>query len=209
MTLIKWLIAVGVLVTLALLVAFGSWISYSRRFSEIDHAGDSLRTNGSPSDASLNESGDYSQRRVETTYQNARSGVSLKLPGVWRDVNASSILKPDVAHRFCVLRSQGGLFVMFWPIFPDFRPSLDADARAMSAQFTGGGFILKNQRTLFVRGRTAVALKFKAPDGKVDMNLLVIRRGPALCLAAISGSEQRDPSWKQVEDSLPESIEIQ
>src|ERR1700730_3427 len=52
--------------------------------------------------------------------------------------NALSGCLPDVTHRFCVLRSQDGILVMFWPVFPDFRSSLVADAEAMSAQFTGG-----------------------------------------------------------------------
>jgi hypothetical protein len=122
-------------------------------------------------------------------------------------MEASSISEPDVAHRYCVLRSSDDVGVMFWPIFPDFRLSVGWDASALSARFTSGGFTLKNRRNLTVRGRSAVLLEFTAPDGKTDLNLLVLRKWPATFLIAISGSAN-GTSWKKVIDSLPKAVEI-
>jgi hypothetical protein len=96
---------------------------------------------------------------------------------------------------------------MFWPVFPDFLPSVDADAKVLSEEFVKGGFVLRGQRNLLVRGEKAVLLQFASAQTRVDMNLLVLRRGFVRYLLAITGSRS-DTSWKQVEDSLTESVEF-
>jgi hypothetical protein len=96
---------------------------------------------------------------------------------------------------------------MFWRVFPDFLPSVDADAKVLSVEFVKGGFVLKGQRNLVVRGQKAIMLQFASAETKVDMNLVVLRKGVVRYLLAITGSRS-DISWKQVEDSLTESVEF-
>jgi hypothetical protein len=202
------LLVVGVLAGLICILGFYLWSRYSRRYGEIDHIADSLKIDFLPPVSSRGSETTQLQARSQSTYGNARAGASLKLPGMWVSIPAPDIPKPDLAHRFCVLRSQDGIYAMFWPVFPDFLPSIDADAKVLSAEFESGGFTLKGQRSLDVRGRKAILLEFKASGGNVDMNLLVIRKGLVRYLLAISGSASQNVSWKEVEDSLPESVEI-
>jgi len=189
-----------------ILGAIGVWNQF-QRFSEVDHASDSLRVDFLPSALVDSNPSTQTQPRSETTYRNERVGVSLKLPGTWANINAANVPKPDAAHRFCVLRSQDGVYAMFWPVFPDFLPSVDADAKVLSEQFVKGGFVLRGQRSLLVKREKAVVLQFVSAETRVDMNLLVLRKGFARYLLAITGSSS-DASWKQVEDSLTESVEF-
>jgi len=78
----------------------------------------------------------------------------------------------------------------------------------MQQRFVSGGFKTKSRRELSVRGRAASVLEFKTPDGKVDMDVLLVRKWPVIYMVSITGSETGDASWKQVADSLSESVEI-
>jgi hypothetical protein len=200
----------GLLLILGIFVlilgTLGAWSQF-RKFSEIDHSSDSLRVDLLPTAPMDSNTTTQTLPHSETTYRNGKVGILLRLPGTWASINAANVPKPDAAHRFCVLRSQDRIYAMFWPVFPDFLPSVDADAKVLSEEFVKGGFALRGQRNLLVRGEKAVLLQFASAQTRVDMNLLVLRRGFVRYLLAITGSRS-DTSWKQVEDSLTESVEF-
>lgn len=163
---INWLLLmVGATVILVPIFGFSVWRHYSRKFGAIDHSADSVQVS-TPRVIRQNSSGTLYEIRMDTTYRNSRSGVKLKLPGVWQSVNPAQITKPDLAHRFCILNSQSGMTAMFWPLFPDLLPSLDADANVLVTQFTRrAGFTLKRQTELEILGREAKQLEFGVPNG--------------------------------------------
>ncbi len=197
-----------VLIVLAAVVGLRMWTHYSRKFGEIDHSADSITTSASQP-VPLESSPDPSYRiAFETVYKNANSGVTLRLPGIWRKANAPQITKPDAAHRFCILDSQEGLDLMFWPQFPDLLPSLDADADVLRKNYAAGGFVVRGQRELEIRGKKAKELKFFVPSGGLNLNLVIIRKWPVLYVLAITGSLQSQAAWERVESALPEAVDI-
>ncbi len=198
----------GVLIVLAAVVGLRAWSRYSRKFSEIDHSADSITTSASQP-VRLESTPNPSYRiAFETVYKNATRGVTLRLPGMWRKANAPQITKPDAAHRFCILDSQEGLDLMFWPQFPDLLPSLDADADVLRKNYAAGGFIVRGQRELEIRGKKAKELEFFVPSGGLNLNLVIIRKWPVLYVLAITGSPQSQAAWERVENALPEAVDI-
>jgi hypothetical protein len=118
--------------TFVILVGPGiyAWRSYSAKLTQIDHTVDSFAVNTLPSVVTPDEKGATIKFRWESIYKNPKSGVTLKLPGNWKVLSGRGIQEPDEAHRFCVLGTQTGLSAMFFPRFPDYLPSLNADAVA-------------------------------------------------------------------------------
>jgi hypothetical protein len=198
----------GVLVVLAAVVGFRTWSRYSREFSEIDHSADSIATSASqPVRLESSPTPSY-QIAFETVYKNAKSGVTLRLPGVWRKASAPQITKPDAAHRFCILDSGDGLDLMFWPQFPDLLPSLDADADVLRKRYAAGGFVVRGQRELEIRGNKAKELEFFVPSGGLNLSLVIIRKWPVTYLLAITGSPRSQTAWERLENALPEAVDI-
>jgi hypothetical protein len=197
-----------VLIVLAAVIGLRAWGRYSRKFSEVDHLADSITTSASQP-VRVESSPDPSYRvAFETVYKNANSGVTLRLPGVWRKADAPQITKPDAVHRFCILASQEGLDLMFWPQFPDLLPSLGADADVLRKNYAAGGFILRGQRELEIRGKRAKELEFFVPSGGLNLNLVIIRKWPVLYVLAITGSPQSQAAWERVENARPEAVDI-
>jgi len=125
---VKLFVAAGVLIVLMVMLVVSSWNFYSRRYTEIDHSADSLKTAFLPAPARETTTGArLVQLQSVTTYENTKSGVKLKLPGIWTNVSIPNMQKPDPAHRYCVLRSLDGIYMAFWPLFPDYLPSIEAD----------------------------------------------------------------------------------
>ena len=197
----------GVLTVLGAVVGFRAWSRYSRKISEVDHSADSITTSASqPLRLESSPRPSY-QTAFETVYKNAKTGVTLRLPGVWRKVSAPQITKPDVAHRFCILDSQDGLDLMFWPQ-PDLLPSLDADADFLRKNYGAGGYIVRGQRDLEIRAKKAKELEFFVPSSGLNLNLVIIRKWPVLYVLAITGSPQSQTAWERVENALPEAVDI-
>lgn len=197
------------------------WHVYRLKFGEIDHAADSVATTERHSaEVQSSPGGDLrtggtantdNEIILETVYRNAARGVTLRLPGVWRNAEVAGIKTPGVAHRFCVLSLRDGeMTAMFWPIFPDLLRSLKADAEELKISFTRDqGCTLKKERELKVRGKPARELQFAMPLGGVNVSLLVIRNWPVTYLLAITGQEKSREDWERIENTLEESIEIQ
>jgi len=130
------------------------------------------------------------QITFETVYKNARSGVTLRLPGLWRNVSAPQINKTHADPQFYICRAQDGLDLMFWPQFPDLLPSLDADVDVLRKNYAAGNFILRGQRELEIRGKKAKELDFFVPAGGLKLNLVIIRKWPVMYVLAITGAQQ-------------------
>ena len=111
------------------------------------------------------------------------------------------------AHRFCILDSQDGLDLMFWPQ-PDLLPSLDADADFLRKNYAAGGYIVRGQRELEIRAKKAKELEFFVPSSGLNLNLVIIRKWPVLYVLAITGSPQSQTAWERVENALPEAVDI-
>ena len=196
------------LVALAAVLGFSTWKDYSSRFSEVDHSADSIAT--STSQAVPLKGAPTSSYRIdsETVYKNTKSGVTLRLPGIWKMISAPQITRPDAAHRFCVLHSQDDSTLMFWPLFPVLLPSLDAYAEVVRGH-AAGGLVERGQRDLVIRGKKAKELEFFMPSSGLNVNLVVIRRGLVVYVLAVTGSREVQSPWKRFEDALPEAIDIQ
>jgi hypothetical protein len=135
--------------------------------------------------------------------------VTLKVPGVWGDLKDPGDPKQDPSRSFCIFVSRD-LSVRFWPIFPDFSPSLDASAGVLAAQFgRRSGFRLTTQRELIIRGNRAKEMEFRKPGSNFRMNLVLIRRWPVAYALLITGYPGSEEAWKQFEDALPEAVDIE
>lgn len=204
----RLLVLAGILAVFAAVVGLRAWSRYSQKFTEVDHSADSITTRSSePVRLESSPSSTY-PIAFETVYKNAKSGVTLTLPGLWRRTSASQITKPDAAHRFCILDSQDGLDLMFWPQFPDLLPSLDADASVLRKNSAARGFIERGERELEIRGNKAKELKFFVPSSRFNLNLVIIRKWPVLYVLAITGSAQSQAAWQGVEKALPVAVDI-
>ncbi len=205
---ILWLVVSGsIVMILAAGAGITTWYQHARRLSEVDHSADAI--NSASLKKGYQEVGGAIKFSLQTTYENSRSGVKLKLPGVWYPVSAPGMTKPDVGHRFCVLSSADGLSAMFWPQSPNLLLSLDAGAALISKDFaTSGTFVLKGERKLMMGGREAREVQLTSPKTGLDLNLVLLQKWPVVYVLAITGSSQSRDAWKQVENGLPGAVEI-
>jgi len=201
------LVATGVAVVLFAAMGVHFWQKYSAKYTEIDHASESFSVNILSSVATPNENGGTINFRSESIYKNSKSGVTLKLPGNWGLLSGKGVDKPDPAHRFCVLGTRSGLSAMFWPNYPEYLPSLSADATFIRRNSEANGIKLNKETEVLVGGREAVFLEFLLPDKKTSLKMLLVRKWPALYILAMSGPEDGG-AWEEVLAGLPQSIEI-
>ncbi len=207
-TIVRIIIASAVMLVIAIGFGVYKFSEYSSKFNHVDHSADRMQFRGLPvvsQDPNLQKMSDLEH---ETTYSNAPSGVTLILPGMWRKANFGEVTNPALSHRFCILSSDFGFDVMFWPLFPDPRLSLASDAERMVARFSASGtFAFESQRDLTIHGLPAKELSFLY-NSRIKFKMILVRKWPALYLLSVSGSPDATDSWKRVEDALPNSLEI-
>ena len=170
-----------------LLYRAGSW--FSRHFLNIDQS-----------------QATFVSSVEESVYANPAYGVTLRLPGNWRQR-----AKSPIGH-FCILYApEFGASALFRPQFTTPQQSLDEFANGMIfGLINGARYKLTGQDRLTVNGQPARRISFEYTlTGKPSqMALLVLKKGYYAYLLTIVAPPRDDDSWKNLMDSLDRAVEI-
>lgn len=189
---IIWIVigaSAGAFVAFIVLIASFS-VHYASQYGSIDKSKDSLSWDPDLSDP------------VFTTFASPSAGVTLKLPGKWEHSKNST--------RFlCHLISPDGFNAVLELDFPILTPSIDVDAAQVGKRYQ-----LQNQwsivrdQSLEVSGQPAHLLRMDARNN-IALDLLLIKKWPAVYGLSIAGPSTSSDAWRRIEDALPQSIKIQ